>query len=449
MSWHNGPDLKTVLGVGLLISIAGFAGALAGCRSDVPGGKINPDAGPDKADKLPRPDAICPMDAAGGGECPINFCGQAKVGLPSSEFPESGADPQCGLRICKVGPELSTGDGFQLVCVDPLATGLAFGVTCSPDPAQGLRCADDTLCITAPDFPVSPFCSTMCRNDADCPAKARCLEHPTPVALKDTRQPVIGMCVPETKIAGTVCLREATCPPDQGCVLYGARTSLRVCRAGGPKSLGTACAGASECRSGACYDRDFHVYGGQRAYCAGPCNVNSDCGPDQGCVRLAVGDNHTGSYPLDDLVVGYCRTLFSPLAATGCGTDAECVGLLNGSDGCDVAHGVCYRKAAVPGSPCASEMDCPVGGFCSTGPRFTGGYCQTFGCDPAATSGVNACPGTNSACAQRGGPDEPISGCYEKCVPGGSACSRASLGYACESATPSAPPGICLVGSGT
>ena len=82
------------------------------------------------------------------------------------------------------------------------------------------------------------------------------------------------------------------------------------------------------------------------------------------------------------------------------------------------------------------------------GPRFPGGYCQTFGCDSAATSGVNACPG-NSTCAQRGGPDEPISACYEKCVPGGTACSRASGGYVCESVTPTAQPSVCLVSSGT
>ena len=61
-----------------------------------------------------RPDAICPADAAGGGECPLNFCGQLKVGLPSNQFPQSGDDADCGGRSCVVGPELATGDGFQL-----------------------------------------------------------------------------------------------------------------------------------------------------------------------------------------------------------------------------------------------------------------------------------------------------------------------------------------------
>src|SRR5262249_3412720 len=186
--------------------------------------------------------------------------------------------------------------------------------------------------------------------------------------------------------------------------LFGARTSLRICRAGGAKSLGAACAAAAECRSGECYDRDFHVPNGQnRTYCAGTCNVNSDCGPDQTCTRLVVGNNGTPGDPLDDLVSGYCRTLFAPIATMACGTDAECVARQNGSDTCDVTHGLCYRKSAAPGSACASETDCPVGGECSTGPRFTGGYCQTFGCDAGAAPRIYTRPRASRSCAPGGG----------------------------------------------
>jgi hypothetical protein len=439
--------LKTALGVWLLIPVA-----VAGCRSDVAGGKPVPDAGLDQAPKLDRAvEVYCPADGAGGGDCPFNFCGQAKVGLPSNQFPQSGADSVCGGRTCKVGPELGSGDGFQLVCADPNPGALAVGADCSPDAAQGMRCADDSLCITGPAGSAGRFCSRMCRNDADCPTTARCLEYQTPTALMDGRRPTIGMCTPLTKIGGTPCVREADCPAAQGCTLYGARTTLRICRAGGAQSLGAACTASSQCRSGECYDRDFHLYGGQnRAYCSGVCNVNSDCGRDQTCARLVVGNNGTPGDPLDDLVAGYCRTLFVAVATTGCGTDAECVGGQNVSaDTCDVAHGLCYRKAALPGSACVTDTDCPVGGECSTGPRFTGGYCQTFGCDPAATSGVNACAGPNSLCAQRGGPDEPISGCYEKCAPGGGACSRAGAGYTCQPISTATSLTACLVGNGT
>jgi hypothetical protein len=437
--------LKTVLGVLLLLPVA-----VAGCRSDVAPVKPGQDAGMDQMAKLEHPTEVyCAADAAGGGQCPLNFCGQLKVGLPSNQFPQSGADSECGGRICTVGPELSTGDGFQLTCVDPMANAVPYGAACSTDPAMALRCGNDSLCITAAAAPASPFCSTMCRNDADCPSMSRCLEYQT-AALTDGRHALIGMCTPESKIDGTVCTREAQCPAGQGCVLYGARTSLRVCRAGGASSLGTACTANSDCRSGQCYDRDFLLSNGQnRAFCSGACNVNSDCGPDQTCARLVVGNNGTPSDPLDDLVAGFCRTLFTSVPGTGCGADSDCVSRQNGSDTCDITHGLCYKKAAVPGSACTTEADCPLGGDCSTGPRFTDGYCQTFGCDPAATSGVDTCPGTNSICTQRGGPDEPISSCYEKCPPAGGACSRASAGYTCQPINPSTPANVCLVGNGT
>jgi hypothetical protein len=436
--------LKTVLASLVLLPLL-----LAGCRSDVAGGKGNGmDGGVDRKPDVPRMDAICYADAAGGGECPLNFCGQAKVGIPSNQFPQSGADTLCGTRTCTVGPELSSGDGFQLTCVEATAGALPFGAACSPDPAQGKRCAVDLNCITVVD-PNDQFCSAMCRNDADCPSGGRCIEHAAP-ALHDGRTPILGMCVPQSKIAGTPCVSEAMCAAGQGCVVYGARTALKICKAGGTKAVGTACTANSECRSGECYDRDFHVSGGQnRAFCSAVCQVNGDCGPDQGCVRLVFGNNGTIDNPLDDLVVGYCRTLFVPLTATACETDAACAALQNGSDTCDVAHGLCYKKAAVPGSACTSDTGCPLDGTCSLGPRFEGGYCQTFGCDPAATTGVNACPGPNSICGQRGGPDEPISSCYEKCVSGGAACSRSNVGYRCESINGVAPPSVCLVNSGT
>jgi len=50
--------------------------------------------------------------------------------LPSNQFPESGADSICGGRSCIVGPELSSNDGFQLTCVDPMAGALAFAAAC-------------------------------------------------------------------------------------------------------------------------------------------------------------------------------------------------------------------------------------------------------------------------------------------------------------------------------
>ncbi len=403
-------------------------------------------------------DAYCAADAMGGGQCPINFCGALKTPshLPQNEVPSSGADVICNSGwVCVVGPVLASNDGFQLVCQPPTGTA-AFGAACTPG---GGQCAADSLCVTAPDAPGTPFCSTLCRNDKDCPAgsggdggtaQARCINYQTQAMLPDGEHGVVGMCTPADKIAGTPCVREAQCPANQGCVFYAGRTGLRVCRAtGGTKSMGEACGSSAECRSGECYDRNGSMHAStNRTYCSGPCVHNSDCGADQRCVRLVVSNNGTPQDPLDDVVSGYCQTLFPAVPGEACQSDAECVARQNGSDTCDVPHGVCYKKAAVPGSACTSDTGCMLGGVCSMGPRFEGGYCQTFGCDPAASTGIDKCAGAGSTCATRGGPDEPIAGCYEGCTTA-APCSRAAGHYACEPPTTGAPATICLFVSGS
>jgi hypothetical protein len=404
-------------------------------------------------------DAYCAADAMGGGLCPINFCGQllSVASIPPNGYAQSGADKLCnGGRVCVVGPVLSAGDGFQLSCEAPVTSApLAFGAACSTDPAQSLRCANDSLCIasTDPGQP-QPFCSTLCRNDADCPVDAFCLEYPT-ANLPNGSHALVGMCTPSSKIAGTACSRESDCAANEGCVGDGDRTSLTVCKQTvGTTSVGEPCSGASDCRSGTCYDRAFQLKGTQnRTYCSAVCGVNSDCGPDQVCARLVLNDNGTVSDPTDDVVVGECQTLFVPIGATGCGIDMDCVSLQNGSDTCDAVHGLCYRKAALPGSACTADTGCQLGGVCSTGTRFPGGYCQTYGCDPAATSGANACAGSASVCASRGGPDAPLNACYEGCGGGDAGtrntCSRAAAGYDCEPISSVGPPALCLEQVGT
>jgi hypothetical protein len=407
---------------------------------------------------LPVSEPYCPADAAGGGQCPINFCGvlASVASVPANQVASSGADSICNSgRVCIVGAPVATGDAFQLTCVDPVSGGLPFGSACSPTPADGKRCQDDSLCVASADFPASPFCSALCRNDADCPSDAsgpgRCVEHQTGT-LPNNSYAKVGLCTPMSKIAGTPCVREKDCAATEGCLSFGSRTSLRICRpAAGTKSLGDACSANAECRSGQCFDRNWLMpNGSNRAACSGACTVNSDCGADQRCTRLVIGNNGTPNDPLDDVVAGYCRTLFPPTIAADCNADANCVARQDGSDTCDVAHGLCYNAAAVPGSACTADSGCMVDGVCSTGPRFLNGYCQTFGCSPTATSGVDACAGTASACAQRGGPDEPIAACYGGCGGAASAaCVRAAEGYFCAAPTTGAPASICLSGNGT
>jgi hypothetical protein len=148
-------------------------------------------------------------------------------------------------------------------------------------------------------------------------------------------------------------------------------------------------------------------------------------------------------------VTGYCETLFAPSTSTDCGSDADCEARQNGSDTCDTVHGICYRAAALPGDACTLDTECPLGGSCSIGPRFVGGYCQTFGCSPTPASDADECPGAKSTCVQRGGPDEPIAACYEGCGTPPQTCERAGEGYTCASSKSGQPPTICLASGGT
>ena len=154
-------------------------------------------------------------------------------------------------------------------------------------------------------------------------------------------------------------------------------------------------------------------------------------------------------------MVGICQTLFIPRGAAGCDPASCTVTVAGGVAACDTAHGLCYNSAAVPGSACAGDSDCQLGGVCSTGSRFPHGYCQTFGCSPTAAAGsVDSCAGVGSVCAQRGGPDAPLNACYDGCAvgsdAGGAGCLRAPEGYFCDSpARGGAAADICLGQTGT
>ena len=453
---------KTLL---LVVPLLASTAALFGCSSPSAGSRPH-DAGVD----LPLPhidaqpiDYHCAADAMGGGNCPFNFCGTLPTtsSLPSNAYETSGADSICnpgrvaGGRVCIVGAPVPAGNAFQLTCVAPVSGALSFGAPCSTG-AAGMHCADDSLCIASPDFPAQPFCSAMCRNDADCPTSSTCLEYPT-VTAPDGSAAKVGYCTPSSKIAAVSCARERDCPAGEGCVPYGGRTALTVCKAlpaGGTKTVGQPCTGNADCLSGACFDRQFRLNGlTNRTYCSSVCAVNSDCGPNQMCARLVQNTNGTDD-PTDDTVAGECQTLYVPVAVSGCALDSDCVAMANGSDSCDVTHGLCYNKAAVPGSACTADTGCMVGGVCSMGARFPGGYCQTFGCAPnptGSTPAVDLCAGAGSACVQRGGPDAPLHACYDGCQLGSDAgalmCIRA--GFFCSSPSDNQPASICLGQTGT
>jgi hypothetical protein len=438
----------SALGIALALAVAA-----AGCRDSGAGVGSAADAGRDAstgADRVAIVDADCTADGASSALCPVTSCGYLKsaatIGL--TETPQAGTDTVCNQeRICVATQVATSGDALALTCVVPRAGGLGYGADCSTDAASALRCKDDSLCVAppaapgVPEVPGVPFCTTLCRIDGDCAAGSACIDYQH--ALPDQSYALVGQCTPISKLAGTICVAERDCPAGQGCVRVGDRTRLRTCQIGGPQSLGDSCTAPKQCRSHECYDRDFRVGAvGNRAFCSGACTRSSDCGADQRCVAKVLGNNGTISDPLDDLVVGYCRSLFASPITAACASDSGCLAEGHGADTCHSTYGVCYKAAAVIGGPCASDDGCGLAQACAIGPTFSGGACVLEGCAPAGATGSDVCPDAQSVCSQRAS-DQPLYRCYEGCsTPGG--CSRGAQSYFCAPAQDGQLISICL-----
>ena len=267
---------------------------------------------------------------------------------------------------------------------------------CSTNPADGKRCAADGLCVASADFPSLPFCSALCRNDADCPSDAsgpaRCIEHDTP-KLPNGSVAHVGLCTPMSKIAGTACVRERDCAANEGCV--GVRRAHEPCASAGRpaersrwarSARGTPTAAAPSVSTGTSTSTADSAPTAPRAATSTATAARISTARDWWWGTTE---------PPTTLSTTCCRAIArrsSPSASGACGADGDCLARGDGSDTCDTAHGICYRAAALPGAACTADAQCPLGGTCSKGPRFVGGYCQTFGCSPTATSGADALP---------------------------------------------------------
>jgi hypothetical protein len=428
--------------------LVGLAAAPAGCHDSSAGVSVR-DAAGDTVDaaleRAPTFDADCSADGSNSALCPVTSCGYLKsaatIGL--SETPQAGADSLCNQgRVCLATDVNAAGDAIALSCHVPRAAGLDYGMACSTDAASAQRCKDDSLCIAAPGSSGARFCTKLCRVDADCGAGSACLEYQFP--LPNNSYALVGQCTPVPMLAGTVCTSEASCAAGEGCIRIGDRTLVRACKAtGGSKSIGASCTAPAQCRSGECYDRDFRLGStGTRAFCSGPCTRNGDCAADQRCVVKVLGNNGTISDPFDDVVVGYCRSLFASPISVACQNDTACMTAGLGADTCHPTYGICYKATAVIGGACAHDDGCGLGAACTTGPTFAGGTCVLEGCAPTGATGTDVCPGGQSVCSQRAS-DEPLFRCYEGCTTQGG-CSRNGDGYFCAPAKDGQPISICL-----
>lgn len=395
---------------------------------------------------------------AGVGVCVGRLCGQVhgQAGLATNQVTQQGADAVCPTgEIC--APTMAVGaagDTEFLSCIPPRGGAVAVGMPCSTDPAAKMRCADDSLCVARGG---APFCSTLCRNDADCPTVAGdgyvCMDDFVTSPLPNGSVARLSLCTPRASVVGRVCLGEKDCAASEACLPASGRTTLMTCQpAVGTKSVGDACAAAAECRSGECVDRDLHnATGINRTFCGGYCAKNSNCGAGQICLTVVRNTNATTDLPTDDIALGYCAPLAAPPLAGSCKMDIDCAARTNpdetGGDTCDALGLTCYKKTAHIGDACVHRAQCPLGAYCRVNdPRFPGGACLAEGCDPAAITGVDACP-AGSLCTQRPA-DRPLFACYEVCVTG-QPCSRQAEQYYCDSSAPAGAPRICLASGGS
>jgi hypothetical protein len=385
----------------------------------------------------------------GLGVCLGRFCGQVhgESGLVVGQGVQQGADALCVTgEVCVPTMIIGvSGDTQYLSCVPPRPGALPFGAACSQDPNQGMRCAEDSLCVERAG---SRFCSKLCRVDTDCPSGAFCLDDYASRPLPNGSVARLGMCTPRALIPGVACGAEKDCAAGQACLPPSGRTTLLLCRTAiGTMAVGQACAADGECRSGLCVDRDLRSpTGSNRTYCGGFCGRNSDCGATQICFRAVRNNNATIDEPRDDVIFGFCTPLVAPALAGGCATDDNCTGQINvdeiGGDACDPVRRTCYSRAARIGQACSHRADCPLGAYCRLNdPRFPGGACLSQGCDPAAVAGVDACP-AGTVCLERPAIDTPLRSCYEACG-AGATCSRAVEGYVCDTPILGQPAVIC------
>ena len=267
-------------------------------------------------------------------------------------------------RAARSGPELASNDGFQLTCVDAnmSAQGVRRGLLAGSGGGDALR---GRLAVhRGGRLRGQPVLLAALPQRRRLPAARRAASSTRHRALADTRRAMIGMCTPESKIAGTVCVREAMCPAGQGCVLYGGRTSLQDL----PRRRHQV--GRHGVRGGLRVPQRRMLRPRLSTSAAArtaptaraPAQVNSDCGARSALrpagrrqQRLARRSaRRPGRRLLPDAVRADRRR-------RRCTSDASCVARQDGSDTCDVAHGLCYRKAAAPGSACSSASRLPAG----------------------------------------------------------------------------------------
>ncbi len=402
-----------------------------------------------------------------GGVCPTNNTCQsdADCGNPSS----SPASIQCQPFIVRLLDGGIIDEGFQCACTSsaqcsgfwPACTRLDAGYLSDAGQSIGVcscdgdaECGDGGLACLPPHVIVSgdpmetifgaqagqSFCGVPCTS----PEFPSCLSL-TGYAICDIQSRICGYCEDDEQCMSSVgsggpfcggdyngppfcaCLLDSDCPAGDSCLAYGptAKAFLGTCvptfSRCAPGSCGGffcnwdtgACVNGSNVESFPSCLNDADCGGGAPVCVEGAC---AECGHDADCVhagptRATVCCSRAkADSPCDDVVVPH-------VCVTGCGTDADCVGNLQGPR--------CLSVGGNLSCGCGADQDCAGnarGPHCDTDPEDTGLYGQCTCVDATECAAGWQCNRTGVTDAGSCTPD-----CINESCAAGFACGSGNL----------------------
>ena len=402
--------------------------AAAGCRDSSAGGDAATTRATDGTDSAARrrgPEAYLPGRRPGRRRVPAQFLRPAQVVGDARPDRVSAVWRRFAVRP---GPDLhgrrglASGDALPAVVQSTQAGRAGVRRRLLEGRRQRACAARTTRCASpAPAAAARRSARTLCRNDADCPSRRGCLEYPQPLPNNSARDGRRMHAGDEDRRHG---LHGARAPVrrGRGACSTARAPAVRDCKAGGTKSPGRSLHRGRRVPQRRVLRPQLQRQRRRqpRATARASAHVNSDCGPDQRCVRLVVGNNGTIDDPLDDVVVGYCRTLFVPTDQRGAArTSAECVdpGQRRGHLRPDARH--LLQGGRGHGGPCAADGALRPGPDLRARAALRGRRLRAAAARPAGATGVDACPGRAARSAASAASDEPLYRCYEGCATAG------------------------------